>query len=83
MVQYIFAGLFKRSYSKRSTTSNFQIFTTLIGITQDVITKILNELKGKIYFASQYGFTSVNTSCRFMLCLVMLPGLKKSLYIDG
>ena len=59
MAQYIFAGLFKRSYSENSAASNFQIFTTLIGITQDVITKILNELKGKIYFASQYGFTSV------------------------
>ena len=47
------------SYSENSAASNFQIFTTLIGITQDVITKILNELKGKIYFASQYGFTSV------------------------
>ena len=59
MVQYISAGLFKRSYSENSAASNFQIFMTLIGITQDVITKILNELKGKIYFASQYGFTSV------------------------
>ena len=59
MVQYIFAGLFKRSYSENNAASNFQIFTTLIGITQDVITKMLNELKGKIYFASQYGFTSV------------------------
>ena len=56
MVKYIFAGLFKRSYSKRSTTSNFQIFTTLIGITQDVITKILNELKGKVDFAGKDGF---------------------------
>ena len=59
MVQYIFAGLFKRSYSENIAASNFQIFMTLIGITQDVITKMLNELKGKIYFASQYGFTSV------------------------
>ena len=59
MVQYIFAGLFKRSYSKRSTTSNFQNFMTLIGFTQDVITKILNELKGKVHFASQDGFSSV------------------------
>ena len=56
MVQYISAGLFKRSYSENSAASNFQIFMTLIGITQDVITKILNKLKGKIHFASQDGF---------------------------
>ena len=56
MLQYIFAGLFKRSFSENSAASNFQIFMTLIGITQDVITKILNELKGKVHFASQDGF---------------------------
>ena len=59
MVQYIFAGLFKRSYSENSAASNFQIFMTLIGITQDVITKILNELNVKVHFASQDGFSSV------------------------
>ena len=59
MAQYIFAGLFKRSYSENSASSNFQIFMTLIGITQDVITKILNELKGKVDFAGKDGFSSV------------------------
>ena len=59
MVQCISAGLFKRSYSENSAASNFQIFTTLIGITQDVITKILNELKGKVDFAGKDGFSSV------------------------
>ena len=65
MVQYNFAGLFKRSYNENSAASNFQIFMTLIGITQDVITKILNELKGKVHFASQNGFSSV---LKFLSC---------------
>ena len=58
MVKYIFAGLFKRSYCENSAASNSQIFTTLIGITQDVITKISNELKDRVHFASQDCFSS-------------------------